>query len=61
MNNLITNFEQVLAMAKEYGLPIEKKRGILREYLQSKFLVFFYNLSGSEKMSFVGGTSLRLL
>ena len=61
MNNLITNFEQVLAMAKEYGLPIEKKRGILREYLQSKFLVYFYGLPASQKMSFVGGTSLRLL
>lgn len=61
MNNLITNFDRVLEFAKDQGLPVNKKRGILREYLQSKFLVEFYALPGSKEMSFVGGTALRLL
>lgn len=61
MNNLITNFEKILGFAKNRGLPINKKRGILREYLQSKFLVEFYALPTTGKMSFVGGTSLRML
>ena len=61
MNNLITNFNQVLEFAKGYGLPSEKKRGILREYLQVLFLSKFYRNSLAKKMIFVGGTSLRLL
>lgn len=61
MNNLITNFNQVLEFAKGYGLPVEKKRGILREYLQVLFLSKFYRNSLAKKMVFVGGTSLRLL
>lgn len=60
MNNLISNFDQVLKMAGDQGVPL-KERGILREYLQSKFLVEFYSVKDSRGMSFVGGTSLRLL
>ncbi len=60
MNNLITNFDQILQMADDQGVPL-KKRGVLREYLQSKFLAEFYGLKKASKMSFVGGTSLRFL
>jgi len=61
MNNIISNFNQILTFAQSYGLPIEKKRGILREYLQSLFISRLYALPDSQKLSFVGGTSLRLL
>lgn len=61
MNNLVANFDQTLHFAKQYGLPINKKRGIIREYLQAKFISCLYSLEGAEKLSFVGGTSLRLL
>lgn len=61
MNNLTANFNQVLEFAREYGLPPEKKRGILREYLQALFLSRFYRQSLSAKLIFTGGTSLRLL
>jgi predicted nucleotidyltransferase component of viral defense system len=61
MNNLITGFDKILGFAKDQGLPVDKKRGVLREYLQSKFLVEFYSLPKAKKMSFVGGTSLRML
>ncbi len=61
MNNLITNFDQIVEFADKQGVPKDKKRGILREYLQTRFLVEFYGLAEARKMSFVGGTSLRLL
>lgn len=61
MNNLVANFDQILDFAGQYGLPTNKKRGIIREYLQAKFISYLYSLKDSEKLSFVGGTSLRLL
>lgn len=61
MNNLIVNFDQIVDFADKNGVPRSKKRGILREYLQTRFLVEFYGLTEARKMSFVGGTSLRLL
>jgi predicted nucleotidyltransferase component of viral defense system len=61
MNNLIANFSQILEFAREYGLPEEKKRGIVREYLQSMFLAKLYRQPAARKLTFLGGTSLRLL
>lgn len=61
MNNLISNFEQILAQATEAGLPKQKRRGILREYLQTQFIDRLYAQRQANKLSFVGGTSLRLL
>jgi predicted nucleotidyltransferase component of viral defense system len=61
MNNIITNHKQILEFSRQYGVPVEKKRGIIREYLQSKFISTLYILPKSEKLSFIGGTSLRLL
>lgn len=61
MNNIVTNFNQTLSFAREYGLPINKKRAILRELLQVKILDFIYRQKESTGLSFVGGTSLRLL
>lgn len=42
-------------------VPVERKRGIIREYLQAKFVTVLFSLPNSNKISFVGGTSLRLL
>lgn len=61
MNNIITQFDQILEFAKTYQLPLTKKRAILREYLQSKLLEKLYAHAVSAKVFFVGGTSLRLL
>ena len=61
MNNLVTNFPQILDFAQSYGLPLEKKRAIIREYLQSKFITRLYAQSQSQHLSLVGGTGLRLL
>lgn len=61
MNEIIDNFPEILDFAKGYGLPISKKRAILREYLQSKILNLIYQNKLSLKLIFIGGTSLRLL
>lgn len=61
MNNIVANYQQILKFAAEGGLPPMKQRGIIREYLQSKFISVFYTYPQAKKMSFVGGTALRLL
>ncbi|MFH1295245.1 MAG: nucleotidyl transferase AbiEii/AbiGii toxin family protein [bacterium] len=61
MHNLITNFDQIIDFAERMQVPVERRRGILREYLQAKFIATLYSLPNSKKLSFVGGTSLRLL
>ena len=61
MNNIVANFEQILSFAQEYGLPVSKKRAILREFLQVKILNIIYQQKASSLLSFTGGTSLRLL
>lgn len=61
MNNIVDNFGQILEFAKNYGLPVAKKRAILREYLQSKIIDGIYQEPKSKDIYFIGGTSLRLL
>lgn len=61
MNNIVTNFEEILHFAQGYGLPPEKKRAVLREYLQTKILSLLYREKVSQSLFFVGGTALRLL
>lgn len=60
MNNLVSNFDQIVEFATSYGLPISKKRAIIREYLQVKILDIIYKEKLSPNLLFVGGTSLRL-
>lgn len=61
MNNITSNFDQIIGQAKANGIPAEKMRGILREYLQIKLLTGLYSRPAAKKLSFIGGTSLRLL
>lgn len=61
MNNIVTNFNQIIEQARESGAAAEKKRGILREYLQVKFLAELYRRPAARKLSFIGGTCLRIL
>lgn len=60
LNNIITKWEQILQFGKSYGLPQNKKKGILREYLQTKILNLIYQEKVSANLIFVGGTALRL-
>lgn len=61
MNNIIANFEPILDQAEATGASRDKRRGVLREYLQTKFLAQLYAQSSAKHLSFIGGTSLRLL
>ncbi|MCX6706238.1 MAG: nucleotidyl transferase AbiEii/AbiGii toxin family protein [Candidatus Woesebacteria bacterium] len=61
MNNAVTNFDEILRQAHDYGLPQEKKRAILREYLQTKILSLIYQETVSKNLYFIGGTALRIL
>ena len=61
MNNIVSNFDQILEFGKSYGAPLTKKKGILREYLQTKIIDIFYQEKVSVNLFFIGGTSLRLL
>lgn len=54
-------WEEILKEAERRGFPPVKKRAILREFLQVKFLTGLYRLAGCQSFSFIGGTSLRLL
>jgi predicted nucleotidyltransferase component of viral defense system len=54
-------WQEILQEAERRGLPLNKKRAILREYLQIKLLCSLYRQKDCQKMSFIGGTSLRLL
>lgn len=60
MSSLKHLWPQVITMAKNSGLP-ERPRAILREYLQVKALNFIYSQVVANQLSFIGGTSLRLL
>ena len=51
--------EYLLEEAKELGLPMTKKRAILREYLQTIILNSIYKSNFAKSMFFVGGTALR--
>lgn len=61
MTNLFANWDQILKFAKEYGLPADQSRAIIREYLQAKIISLVYSQKSSRRLFFVGGTSLRLL
>jgi len=54
-------WEDILKEAERRGFPLAKKRAILREFLQVKFLTGLYRLPSCQNLSFIGGTSLRLL
>lgn len=60
MNNIVANFDQIVDFGKGYGLPMTKKKAILREYLQTKILDLLYQEKNSSQFIFVGGTALRL-
>ena len=60
MSSLQYLWPQVSAMAKDSGVP-ERPRAVLREYLQVKAINFIYSQPEANQLSFIGGTSLRLL
>lgn len=54
------SLEYLLEEAKDIGLPINKKRAVIREYLQNILLAGIYRIRLGQKLYFMGGTALRL-
>jgi predicted nucleotidyltransferase component of viral defense system len=54
-------YEAIIREAGNRGMPKEKIRGIVREYLQVLMLKYLYKSPCADKFFFMGGTSLRLL
>jgi predicted nucleotidyltransferase component of viral defense system len=54
-------WEDILKEAERRGIPLTKKRAVLREFLQVKFLTTLYHFPLCQNLSFISGTSLRLL
>lgn len=46
---------------RRLGIPPNKDRALIREYLQTKIIYYLYEQGIAKKLSFVGGTSLRIL
>lgn len=61
MNILVDRYPEIERYACQYGLPVQKKRAIIREFLQMQFLDCLYRKSASSGLAFVGGTSLRIV
>ncbi len=51
--------EYLLEEAKNNGLPLIKKRGVLREYIQVIILNSLFKHNSSKSMFFTGGTAMR--
>jgi len=54
-------YEALLEQARTRGMPKDKMRGALREYLQFVILKEMYRHEAGKKMYFTGGTYLRLV
>jgi len=53
--------ETLKSEGKRLGIPPNKNRALIREYLQSKIIYYLYEEKPAKNLSFIGGTSLRLL
>lgn len=54
-------WKQILSEGERTGIPRTKKRGIIREFLQTQILYHLYDIKESRYFIFTGGTSLRFL
>jgi len=53
-------YDSLIKEAKSRSMPPSKVRGILREYLQILILKELYRIEAGKRLSFTGGTYLRL-
>lgn len=54
-------FKTIEEEGARLSIPAGKKRALIREYLQTRIIAALYKQKNSAKLSFIGGTSLRLL
>lgn len=53
-------YEALLEEARLNNMPLNKLRGIMREYIQTIMLKHLYSSNWADRFYFLGGTSLRL-
>ena len=56
-----TSWQTILQEGKRLGIPENRERALIREYLQSEIIAYLYEQKKAENLSFIGGTSLRIL
>ena len=62
MNEILKRqWDFILEEALRLGMPAENKRGIIREFLQTKILNYIFKQKESVHISFMGGTCLRIV
>jgi predicted nucleotidyltransferase component of viral defense system len=54
-------WQEILKEGERLGIPMTKKRGVIREFLQTQILYHLYNFKESRYLVFTGGTALRFL
>jgi len=54
-------WQTILEEGKRIGISETKGRALIREYLQCKIISYLYSNPKSKDLSFIGGTSLRIL
>lgn len=55
------SFDGLIEQAKLSDMPLNKMRGIMREYVQTLMLKYLYLSNWADRFYFLGGTSLRLV
>ncbi len=54
------SYEALLEEARINNMPLNKMRGIMREYIQTVMLKYLYASKWADRFYFLGGTALRL-
>lgn len=54
------SYESILEQGRLNNMPVNKMRGIIREYIQTIMLKHLYSSKWHDRFYFLGGTSLRL-
>lgn len=55
------SYDGLIEQAKLSDMPLNKMRGIMREYIQTLMLKYLYSSGWADRFYFLGGTSLRLV
>lgn len=58
-SNKMMNWQSLADEAKFKGVPVEKKRAVIREYIQTMILHIIYRQKNAQSFLFMGGTALR--
>lgn len=59
--NINRQWDFILNEAKSLNLPLNNKRSLIREYLQTKILYYLYMNKNASNLSFMGGTCLHIV